>query len=92
MTNIPDTFRDISLNILDMTANKCYRDISVKTHELKRQTGHEEPQILLLESENMRGLADFKYILQSSETFFCTIILKVFSSDKAATLLRNRTL
>ena len=87
MTNIPTTFKDISLKLLDLTSNKkfmvfstdTYHKDSIKSLELKRRSGLAEPEVLAISGENMRRPLDFKLFLQAGEnkTSFCRLLLKV---------------
>ena len=56
MTNIPDNFKDIGLNILDSTSKKKnmifstddYHENSIKSLELKRRAGETEHEVLVI--------------------------------------------
>ena len=98
MTNLPTTFKDISLKLLDLTSDKkfmvlstdSYHKWSIKSLELKRRSGQAEPEVLANTGENMRKPLDFKLFLQAGENklSFSRILLQVWC--KAASRLKNR--
>ena len=101
MTNIPDNFKDIGLNILDSTSKKKnmifstddYLENSIeKSLELKRRAGETEHEVLVISGENMKRPLDFKLFLQTgaNKIAFCKLLLQIFGSDYSAARLAGR--
>lgn len=100
MTNIPDTFEDIGLQLLQSQKNKKflifstdnYVEGSTRSSELRRRAGMAEPQVLVLSGEKMRRPEDFKLFLQCPENkiAFSKLLLKNWSSEKAAPLIKDQ--
>ena len=100
MTNIPNTFKEIGLKILDSTAHKKnvifstddYHENSIKSLELKRRAGEAEHEVLVLSGENMKRPLDFKLFLQTgvNKIAFCKLLLQIFRADYTVKRLAGR--
>ena len=99
LRDIPPTFKDVCLKILDQLSNKknvifstdMYLQESLKSHERRRRGSSEK---LILEGINMRTPSDFKQFLQNDDNKaqFFRIMLKVWKSDAAARRLKGKNI
>ena len=99
LKDIPPTFKDTCLKILDQLSNKknvifstdMYLQESPKSHERRRRGSSGK---LILEGINMRTPSDFKLFLQNNDNKaqLFRIMLKVWKSDDAASRLKGKNI